>query len=231
MSARTVRQAPVAGAPASSRSCLVLPMARLLVVLLVLYGCTKTADTVSTVGGERPSSWIKVRAGDCGRGRSTLAAFVTQQAAGCPRARLPAKAITKPTGFRGLVVQPAGGDMNGRLARLPLLAARSSGFGSRSNASKRTKTGLSDARTPLQGVQSAQTEQHSDKDSDALSAQERRMLQYLRKFGKLHVPSSVETKSSAPGQALREQKEEMAKVRRDEKVALRQRQGEEGFVA
>jgi len=74
---------------------------------------------------------------------------------------------------------------------------------------------------------------------DDYSAQERRMLRVLSKFGRLHTPPAPEghaisrKKLGVAGQtareqkvSAREQKEEMAKDRRDEKVALRHRQGE-----
>ena len=58
------------------------------------------------------------------------------------------------------------------------------------------------------------------------------MLHVLSKFGRLHTPAAPGQESGdvrkagfGTGQALREQKEEMAKDRRDEKVALRRGQG------
>jgi ribosomal protein L12E/L44/L45/RPP1/RPP2 len=63
------------------------------------------------------------------------------------------------------------------------------------------------------------------------------MLTVLSKFGRLHKPAApagaasgdARNAAGGAGQALREQKEEMAKDRRDEKLALRRGQGAGGL--
>ena len=118
----------------------------------------------------------------------------------------------------------------------PLAAHRSAGFGgfkqSRAHPSalNATKTmagsGIKKTSEPdIAGAPTRAAGSHDDTADDALSAQERRMLHFLSKFGKVHTATPADcTPTRSPRQTLRQQRDEMAKDRRDEKMSLRRRQ-------
>ena len=118
----------------------------------------------------------------------------------------------------------------------PLAAHRSAGFGgfkkSRAhpaalNATKTMAGGIKKTSMPdIAGARARAAGSRDDTADDALSAQERRMLHFLSKFGKVHTAAPADcTPTRSPRQTLREQRDEMAKDRRDEKMSLRRRQG------
>ena len=204
----------------SRRACLRgVPIARLLPVLLVLCESNITAETVVPAGtaeAYRPAGALGCR---------RLGAFVPPSSAGCAH-RLEAALMRD---SRMISARRVGAHRRG----LSLLASHAGGFGARitggfgddkTTALHMTKT-VTKEKAPSQPV----LRDVLGDETDSFSAQERRMLGVLSKYGRLHTPeSSAGRVGSSPQKSVksvRVQKEEMAKDRRDEKVALRRRQG------
>lgn len=204
-----------------------VPVARLLPVLLLLCECSLTAETALDVGVVDGPHRGACRA--CPRS----SAFVALSSAGgrledlsgasCPRRGfVPTTALVVGSThlLRGLVDRA----WRGGVSR-SLLAAHAGGFGSRSQTARKcSKTATVKAPVWSKSLQEVLG------DASHYSAQERRMLGALSKFGRLHgraAPADTPNGKAAGvnGQTVREQKEEMAKERRDEKLSLRRRQG------
>jgi hypothetical protein len=99
-----------------------------------------------------------------------------------------------------------------------------------SDGTRRTVTRQSYSPLPFKA---RDAENDGSENADILSAQERRMLCVLSKFGRLRSVSAESAEKNPvgrkilgfSGQEMREQKDEMEKERRDEKLALRRRHG------
>lgn len=228
-----------------------LQRARLLTVLLVLCACSTTADSASSVRAALSSLAIVTSSDELrARGVQDLLmgeglAFVLQNVAGKREAVANAAASCKRSPLRedGPFATTAllGGPTQLKIScrsQLQLAAhgikAASCGFG---GFGRTAQSGL--GKTPTEEKAPVKSVSPDVFGEDDYSAQERRMLCVLSKFGRLHTPPAPEEhavsrkKLCVAGQtareqkvSAREQKEEMAKDRRDEKVALRHRQGE-----
>jgi hypothetical protein len=115
-----------------------------------------------------------------------------------------------------------------RPGALSLLASSGGGFGQQRVAGKVS------SEEGQKHMESARSSNSLVDESGALSAQERRMLGILSRYGKLHTHSEPAVANTEKGsgkatglasQSVQEQREEMAKDRREEKMALRRRQG------
>jgi len=228
-----------------------LQRARLLTVLLVLSACSTTADSASSVRAALSSPAIFTSSDELrARGVQDLLmgeglAFVLQNVAGKREAVANAAASYKRSPLRkdgpfattALFCGPTQLKISCR-SQLQLAAhgskAAACGFG---GFGRTAQSGL--GKTPTEEKAPVQSVSPDVFGEDDYSAQERRMLRVLSKFGRLHTPPAPEghaisrKKLGVAGQtareqkvSAREQKEEMAKDRRDEKVALRHRQGE-----
>jgi hypothetical protein len=225
---------PVTPRSASRITCVLgVPVSGLLPVLLLLCECSLTAETALDAGvidGSHGAGWACPHS----------SAFVVPSSAG---GRLPAFKSPRLCVQRGLVPTTAlttgassqlrrglgVGAWRWGLSRIRL-AAHAGGFGSRSQTAGEScgKTVAEKARVESPALQEVLG------DANNYSAQERRMLGALSKLGRLHGRATPAQKTASThnskaagvnGQTSREQKEEMEKERRDEKLALRRRQG------
>ena len=194
-------------------------MSAVLPVLIALCECTLTAETTFKAGVGLPQA---TREGSANL--RLCPSFAVLPAVGTGR-RVPAAASDGKCGTAGMLR----GHSLGRPARcVELGASRSSSPGPRSQSG-----GFKVATQKNAPDEARRARDDFVGDAVTYSAQERRMLTVLSKFGRLHKPAapagaaSGDARNSAggAGQALREQKEEMAKDRLDEKLALRRRQG------
>ena len=193
-------------------------MSAVLPVLIALCDCTLTAETTFKAGVGLPQA---TREGSANL--RLCPSFAVLPAVGTGR-RVPAAASDGKCGNAGMLRGPSLG--------LKLGASRSSSPGPHSQSGGFKVATQNDAPDEARRAR-------DDFVGDAVtySAQERRMLTVLSKFGRLHKPAeptgaaSGDARNAAggAGQALREQKEEMAKERRDEKLALRRGQGAGGL--
>ena len=212
-------------------------------VLLVMSQCPFTAESALKVGDIclGPSSGVFARSNahharsvqDLERGP----AFVSMPSLSITR-RLPAAqglcgTFAPYVSSNDPCVQNVVG-VAGSMARARLqLGAASGGQDVQSqdaDGTRRTVTRKSYSPLPSQARDVAND---SSENADSLSAQERRMLCVLSKFGRLRSVSAESSEKNPvgrktmgfSGQEMREQTDEMEKERRDEKVALRRRHG------
>lgn len=197
---------------ASSRQSLRARVSAVLPVLIVLCDCTLTAETTFKAGDGFPgarAAHIRLCPG-----------FAVLPAVGAGR-RVSAAASDSKFGTAGVLRAPSLG--------LKLGTSRSSSSDPRSWSAGRFQ--LATQNDAPDEAQRARDDFVGD--AVSYSAQERRMLSVLSKVGRLHKPTAPMGGASGDsrnaeggaGQASREQKEEMAKDRRDEKVALRRGEG------